>query len=95
MTGIDIRNSPRPASPGPDVAIVGSWPSDLHIILLETLSASPNSCIAIHNEELVMKNILKPNSGAIDKERLSREVDMTLLTVPFPLSAATSVMGRL
>lgn len=60
---------------------LGSWPSDICDILLgcRTLSASHNSYIDIYNEELVIKSILKPNSGDVDKERLGREVDMTLL----------------
>jgi serine/threonine protein kinase len=59
---------------------LGSWPSDVCDILLEctTLSASPNSYI---DEELVIKSILKANSGdvQVNKERLGREVDMTFL----------------
>ena len=59
----------------------GSWPSDLCDKLPEckTLSASPTSYVNIYREELVIKSILKPNSGDVDKERLAREIDMVHL----------------
>jgi hypothetical protein len=45
----------------------------------------------IHNEELVIKSILKPNSGDVDNKRLGREVDMTLLAGN---DCAIPVIGR-
>lgn len=71
----------------------GSWPSDLCSKLPEcrTLSASPNSYIDIYREELVIKSILKPNSGDVDKERLAREIDMVHLAGE---DCAIPVVGR-
>jgi serine/threonine protein kinase len=72
---------------------LGSWPSDLCDVLLECRahSASPNSYVDMYNEELIIKSILKPNSGEVDKERLSREVDMTLLA---DNDCAIPIVGR-
>ena len=72
---------------------MGSWPSDLCDKLLEcrTLSASPNSYIDIYHEKLVIKSILKPNSGDVDMERLAREIDMTHLAGE---DCAIPVVGR-
>jgi hypothetical protein len=76
---------------------LGSWPSDLHDILHEcrTLSASPNSYIQIYNEELIIKTILKRNSGDVDKQRLGvKSISLSLATiVPFLLSATASLVG--
>ena len=71
----------------------GSWPSDLCSKLPEcrTLSASPNSYIDIYREELVIKSILKPNSGDVDKERLAREIDMVHLAGE---DCAIPIVGR-
>ena len=71
----------------------GSWPSDLCSKLPEcrTLSASPNSYIDIYREELVIKSILKPNSGDVDKERLAREIDMVYLAGE---DCAIPIVGR-
>jgi len=71
----------------------GSWQSDLQDILIECdhFSASPNSYIDIYKEEFVLKSILKPISGEVDKERLSREVDMMLLAGN---DCAIPVIGR-
>ncbi|KAF9518749.1 hypothetical protein BS47DRAFT_1337873 [Hydnum rufescens UP504] len=72
---------------------LGSWPSDLHDILHEcsTLSALPNSYVDIFNGELVIKTILKRYSGDVDKQRLGREVDMTILAGN---DCAIPVIGR-
>jgi serine/threonine protein kinase len=72
---------------------MGSWPSDLCDILLEcrTHSATPNSYIDIYHENLVLKSILKPNSGQVDKERLAREIDMVHLAGE---DCAIPIVGR-
>ena len=72
---------------------LGSWPSDLQNILLEcdNFPASLNSYIDIYKEEFVLKSMLKPNSGEVDKERLGREVDMMLLAGN---DCAIPVIGR-
>src|ERR1700761_3901074 len=56
-------------------------PLDLCDKLLECriLSALLNSYIDIYNEELVIRSILNPNSGDVDKDKLAREVHMNLL----------------
>ena len=71
----------------------GSWPSDLCDKLPEckTLSASPTSYVNIYREELVIKSILKPNSGDVDKERLAREIDMVHLAGK---DCAIPIVGR-
>jgi serine/threonine protein kinase len=72
---------------------MGSWPSDLCDKLLECrhLSASPNSYLDIYHEKLVIKSILKPNSGDVDNERLAREIDMVHLAGE---DCAIPVVGR-
>jgi hypothetical protein len=58
----------------------GTWPSDLteKFAQCRSIDASPNSYIDVYNDELAIKSMFKQVTAAVDTERLSREVDMTL-----------------